>query len=104
MQLTQLIKAFFLCSLLGSCAEGGRSIEREIEIPPVAGDPYTSGRGGNSRGGMMGENNSGGQSMPMDRDQDQVGDSDDNCPDHYNPEQTDIDGDGQGDVCEPESD
>ncbi|MDY7109304.1 MAG: hypothetical protein SYC29_11780 [Planctomycetota bacterium] len=34
-----------------------------------------------------------------DSDEDGFGDDCDNCPDHYNPEQTDCDNDGIGDVC-----
>ncbi len=39
-----------------------------------------------------------------DRDEDGVPNSEDNCPDTENPEQTDSDGDGFGDACEPDSD
>ncbi len=35
-----------------------------------------------------------------DRDQDGIPDSEDNCPDTYNPDQSDMDGDGIGDVCD----
>lgn len=110
MQLKYLSQAIFLFYLLGGCAEGGRSIGREIEIPPVAEDPYTSGRGGRPydeepQGGMLsGGMDVGGQMVDTDRDQDLVIDVDDNCPDAYNPEQSDIDGDGQGDACELDSD
>ena len=34
-----------------------------------------------------------------DADHDQIADADDNCPDDYNPDQTDSDGDGTGDQC-----
>ncbi|GEM_PF-1222531 len=36
-----------------------------------------------------------------DRDNDRIPDSEDNCPDHYNPEQSDMDYDGIGDHCDP---
>lgn len=42
------------------------------------------------------------QSAP-DRDQDGVADADDNCPDTYNPDQSDSDQDGTGDACEVSS-
>ena len=37
----------------------------------------------------------------IDSDGDGVCDIEDNCPDTYNPDQSDTDGDGVGDVCEP---
>lgn len=37
-----------------------------------------------------------------DRDGDGVFDSEDNCPDDYNPDQEDLDEDGLGDICDPE--
>ena len=36
----------------------------------------------------------------LDSDQDEFADSEDNCPNHYNPEQYDSDSDGIGDQCE----
>ena len=41
---------------------------------------------------------------PVDQDQDGFPDALDNCPGIYNPEQSDIDGDSQGDACEPDAD
>ena len=38
--------------------------------------------------------------MP-DADDDGIPDEEDNCPETYNPDQTDSDYDGFGDVCEP---
>lgn len=35
---------------------------------------------------------------------DGIGDVCDNCPEHWNPGQADIDGDGQGDTCDPDDD
>jgi hypothetical protein len=35
-----------------------------------------------------------------DRDADEIANDDDNCPSVYNPEQTDTDGDGQGNACD----
>jgi len=40
----------------------------------------------------------------VDQDLDDVLNSDDNCPDDENPEQADLDGDGVGDVCDPDLD
>jgi len=37
-----------------------------------------------------------------DSDQDEIGDVCDNCPDDYNPDQSDTDNDGQGNVCDPD--
>ncbi len=39
-----------------------------------------------------------------DRDGDAVADAADNCPDFPNPDQTDLDGDGLGDLCDPDRD
>jgi len=36
----------------------------------------------------------------IDTDSDRISDKEDNCPDVYNPDQTDTDGDGVGDVCD----
>lgn len=41
------------------------------------------------------------QAIPGDIDNDGVPDQQDNCPLHPNPDQTDTDGDGLGDVCDP---
>jgi len=38
-----------------------------------------------------------------DRDKDRITDNIDNCPDKYNTEQTDADGDGLGDACDPDA-
>ncbi len=37
-----------------------------------------------------------------DSDRDEIGDVCDNCPDGYNPDQSDTDNDGQGNVCDPD--
>ncbi len=42
-----------------------------------------------------------GLSSPTDIDGDGIVDEYDNCPEDFNPEQRDADGDGQGDVCDP---
>lgn len=39
-----------------------------------------------------------------DTDQDGIPDADDNCPDTPNPDQTDLDLDGIGDICDPDAD
>jgi PKD repeat protein len=39
-----------------------------------------------------------------DGDGDMVEDVSDNCPNDFNPEQTDLDGDGLGDLCDPDTD
>jgi len=46
-------------------------------------------------------NGSGGSSGEADLDVDGVIDQADNCPGDYNPGQTDVDGDGVGELCEP---
>ena len=38
--------------------------------------------------------------LPSDLDEDGINNDEDNCPEIYNPDQTDIDGDGAGDACD----
>ncbi len=40
----------------------------------------------------------------VDSDEDGIADSDDNCPNTFNPDQTDTDGDKIGDACDPDDD
>jgi len=40
------------------------------------------------------------EDLPSDLDEDGFDADEDNCPDHYNPSQADIDGDGGGDACD----
>lgn len=40
------------------------------------------------------------ENVPMDMDNDEINDAVDNCPEDYNPNQEDIDGDGAGDACD----
>ncbi|MCK5480137.1 MAG: dockerin type I repeat-containing protein, partial [Gammaproteobacteria bacterium] len=44
------------------------------------------------------------QSLDPDSDIDGIPDASDNCPDFFNPGQQDNDGDGLGDVCDPDDD
>jgi hypothetical protein len=41
------------------------------------------------------------KTLPPDADNDGIPDSSDNCPDRFNPDQSDQDGDGLGDICDP---
>ena len=59
---------------------------------------------GNIMAGEMTGNITAVEMIPQDSDQDFINDSEDNCPYTYNPEQADIDRDGQGDACEPDAD
>src|SRR6056297_2398161 len=53
-------------------------------------------------GGNGGDSGTGDEADEADADADGVADDSDNCPDIYNPEQKDSDGDGIGDVCDDE--
>ena len=106
-----------------ACAQGDstRASLQTVDIPPVKDDPYTQGNptgesmGGESMGGesvggesMGGETSSGeptaGEMPILDRDHDLIPDERDNCPNIFNPEQSDIDRNGQGDACAPDID
>lgn len=62
-----------------------------------AGSATTTTNEGGGTGGV-------GESSSVDSDGDGVPDSSDNCPDLLNPDQADFDGDGLGDVCDPDID
>jgi len=51
-------------------------------------------------GGDNGENGDNGDTTPIDTDNDGIADSEDNCPNTANPEQSDSDNDGIGDACD----
>ena len=124
MYLTHQILLFVLITSVVSCAQINDQDQRlrVAEIPPAQEDPYTSNNAGNTMVGvttaesMAGEmtgnitagemtgNITAVEMIPQDSDQDFINDSEDNCPYAYNPEQADIDRDGQGDACEPDAD
>jgi lysophospholipase L1-like esterase len=52
--------------------------------------------------GPLGRESVGSTRLTVSRDGDDVPDEVDNCPDHLNPGQEDADGDGVGDVCDPD--
>ena len=56
---------------------------------------------GFSEGAIMAAIELGLSYVPRDLDQDGILDSDDNCPEVHNVQQEDIDGDGDGDACDP---
>ena len=83
----------------------------EISGAEVAGTSAGESAGefaGESAGGLAGElagdAPSGQVTSDIDRDLDGIADDEDNCPDVFNPQQTDIDGDQEGDACEPDID
>jgi hypothetical protein len=65
-------------------------------IGDIDGDGYFDGLVSNGRVAV-------GQACPPDADSDTIPDSLDNCPLVYNPDQQDVDGDGVGDVCDPDT-
>ena len=65
----------------------------------------TNGGNGGTNGGSNGGSNGGnGGGAPSDLDSDGFVDSDDNCPSIPNPNQANLDGDSQGDVCDDDDD
>ncbi|RME47479.1 MAG: hypothetical protein D6795_14000 [Deltaproteobacteria bacterium] len=78
---------------------GGTTAETSFqsgETPTSAGTPSSQ----NTTGGTS----PAGSEEFIDHDDDGVWDSEDNCPDHPNERQRDRDGDGLGDVCDPDRD
>jgi hypothetical protein len=59
---------------------------------------------GSMTAGAPAESMMAGSVTMMDSDLDGVFDSEDNCVEVFNPEQSDIDQDGEGDACEPDAD
>ena len=79
----------------------------EISGTEVAGTSAGESAGelaGESAGELAGDALSGQVTSDIDRDLDGIADDEDNCPDVFNPQQTDIDGDQEGDACEPDID
>ena len=116
MSMLHSISILLFFSQLIACAEGSDADRRlqVPEIPPAMNDdPYTRNMvgemtdnpmGGESDAGEMNGRNMAGEMALLDHDQDYIVDSEDNCPHVYNPEQSDINNDGQGDACEPDAD
>lgn len=71
----------------GGIADGGGAQPRGAGALAV--DPFCGGPGTTDC-----------STLPADRDGDEIPDAEDNCPDAYNPDQSDDDGDGIGDECE----
>jgi hypothetical protein len=65
-------------------------------IGDTDGDGYFDGFASNGRVAVD-------QACPPDTDYDTVPDPEDNCPLAHNPDQQDVDGDGMGDVCDPDT-
>ena len=71
----------------------------------TGGDSANQGVAGSEQEVDMGRpTEAGTDTIEMDSDQDGIPDTDDNCPMHFNPTQSDIDGDGIGDACAVDSD
>jgi hypothetical protein len=83
--------------------------DRSMQAPNnVLADPGSSWLNADATPGAININQSSGNVLSgfilPDRDNDSFPDLVDNCPDNFNPIQTDTDGDGQGDACDPDID
>ena len=92
----------------GGDADAGADAGGDEEASDLNTEMTTSGSegmGGLAVGGDdTTETPSAGQTVMDDRDYDGLSNEEDNCPDMYNPEQSDIDANGVGDVCEADDD
>ena len=97
---------FGISLLVGAAACGGvpegKSAGPKEEAPGSSADGSKTFRGDPDRenGGTCPYDGEDGEREDHDRDRDGVEDCLDNCPDVYNPDQQDRDGDGMGDACD----
>ncbi|RME02010.1 MAG: hypothetical protein D6812_07065 [Deltaproteobacteria bacterium] len=85
--------------LTGAATTGGTAAETTSQ----QGETSTSGATSAPEGSSAGTRSASTEEF-VDRDEDGVWDSEDNCPDQPNERQRDRDGDGLGDVCDPDRD
>jgi hypothetical protein len=69
-------------------------------IGAVAGNAAIGAGAGLVLGALVGRWIADPEARGPDRDEDQISDAQDNCPDLWNKDQQDSDGDGRGDACE----
>jgi hypothetical protein len=73
-------------------------------VGAVAGNAAIGAGAGLALGALVGKWIADPEASGPDRDEDQISDAQDNCPDVWNKGQQDSDGDGRGDACSPGAD
>jgi alpha-tubulin suppressor-like RCC1 family protein len=94
-----IVDGVHVCAVVADEA-GAWSCTPEVALPPGPHTVSVSAEDAAGNAGQAGPHAFAVAALDDDRDDDGVADDLDNCPDDANPEQTDLDRDGQGDACD----